>query len=127
MKKIQYTIHKMLLKVMFLALFLMAGWVVYGSSNNNPFSFSDQQPKIVKCYPNPATSFVNFDFSNNVTNKNYILQVYSFSGKKLYETLVSNQKNTLLLGNDFYRGIYIYQLRDRAGKILETGKFQVIK
>ncbi len=28
---------------------------------------------------------------------------------------------------DFYRGVYIYQLRDRTGKIIDSGKFQVVK
>lgn len=29
--------------------------------------------------------------------------------------------------DDFYRGIYVYQLRDKEGKIIESGKFQVVK
>jgi len=29
--------------------------------------------------------------------------------------------------SDLFRGIYIYQLRDRTGQILESGKFQIIK
>jgi hypothetical protein len=28
---------------------------------------------------------------------------------------------------DFYRGMYIYQLRDKSGQIIESGKFQVVK
>lgn len=93
----------------------------------NDFNSFNVQAKIVKCYPNPAISFVNFEFSSDVTAKNCALQVYSFTGKKMYETNVSNLKITLSLTNDFYRGIYVYQLRDKAGKILETGKFQVVK
>lgn len=26
-----------------------------------------------------------------------------------------------------YRGIYIFQLRDKSGKVVDSGKFQVIK
>ncbi len=85
------------------------------------------QIKTVKCYPNPAISFVNFEFSSDAISKNYSLQVYSFTGKKMYETTVSNLKITLSLTNDFYRGIYVYQVRDKSGRILETGKFQVEK
>ena len=28
---------------------------------------------------------------------------------------------------DFYRGVYIFQLRDAKGNIVESGKFQVVK
>ena len=126
MKFFKHTIHKLLIKVMLVVILMTTGWLVNANNNHSyPSVFADQ--KIVKCYPNPATSFVNFDFASSVNSKNYLLQVYSFSGKKLYETFVSNQRNTLLLGNDFYRGIYIYQLRDKAGRIIETGKFQVVK
>lgn len=36
------------------------------------------------------------------------------------------QKVTLEL-NDFNRGLYMYHLLDAAGKIIESGKFQVTK
>ena len=94
---------------------------------DNSYNFSGVQAKTVKCYPNPAISFVNFEFSSDIIAKNCSLQVYSFTGKKMYETNISNVKITLSLTNDFYRGIYVYQLRDKSGKILETGKFQVAK
>jgi hypothetical protein len=29
--------------------------------------------------------------------------------------------------DEFYRGIYVYQLRDKGGKIIDSGKFQVVK
>ncbi len=86
---------------------------------------NDIQAKTIKCYPNPAISFINFDFPIDYTSKNYSLQVYSFTGKKMYEVNVTSLKLTLTFNNEFYRGIYIYQLRDKDGKILETGKFQV--
>lgn len=95
--------------------------------NSNADNFTPLQAKIVKCYPNPAISFVNFEFSTDVLSKSYSLQVYSFTGKKMYETNVSNSKITLLLTNEFYRGLYVYQFTDKSGKILETGKFQVTK
>ncbi|MEP6684841.1 MAG: T9SS type A sorting domain-containing protein [Parafilimonas sp.] len=85
------------------------------------------QTKTIKCYPNPAVSFVNFDFLPEYVSKNYTLQVYSFTGKKMYEVNVTSIKNTLTFTSDFYRGIYIYQLQDKTGKIIETGKFQVTR
>ena len=85
------------------------------------------QAKNIKCYPNPAISFVNFDIPADLVSKNYSLQVFSFTGKKMYEVNVKTAKLTLTFTNEFYRGIYIYQLRDKDGKIIETGKFQVNK
>lgn len=83
------------------------------------------QVRIVKCYPNPATSVINFEFAS--ADKSNTLQIYSFTGKKMTDQPLSANKISVILGNDFYRGIYIFQLRDKGGKIIETGKFQVVK
>ena len=87
----------------------------------------DIQARIVKCYPNPAISFINFDIPTNYITKNCSLQVYSFTGKKMYEVSINFSKVTLTFTNEFYRGIYVYQLQDKNGKILDTGKFQVTR
>ncbi len=88
----------------------------------------NMQVKNVKCYPNPAISFINFDLPADYINKNYYsLQVFSFTGKKMYEINVTSPKLTITFTNDYYRGIYIYQFRDANGRIVETGKFQVNK
>jgi len=86
-----------------------------------------QEPvtRIVKFYPNPATSVINFDFQKN-SEKNYNFQIYSLTGKKVYEINKVDQKTTVNLG-DFYRGIYIFQLKDQYGKLVDSGKFQVSK
>lgn len=47
-------------------------------------------------------------------------------GKKVNEINKMPLKFTLPLV-DFYRGIYVYQLRDKDGKIIDSGKFQVVK
>ena len=47
-------------------------------------------------------------------------------GRKIYETGTSLQHVVIPL-NGFFRGVYIYQVRDKNGKILDSGKFQVIK
>ena len=39
----------------------------------------------------------------------------------------SLSENTRVELNDFYRGIYIFQLRDQNGIVVDSGKFQVIK
>lgn len=80
---------------------------------------------IVRLYPNPATSFVNLDLGKAL-NRGYSIQVFSFLGRKMYEVSNITQRITLSL-TDYNRGVYIYQLRDRTGKLVESGKFQVSK
>lgn len=106
-----------------LVVLALSSWCVY-TGNARPEFY--EQPKIVKFYPNPATSFINFEFPNE-GNSSYVLQVYSFTGKKMTEQPVSGTKLTLTLGNDYYRGLYIFHLTDKSGKLIEAGKFQVVK
>jgi hypothetical protein len=85
----------------------------------------DAVARIIKFYPNPATSIINFDFQKDY-DKSYSFQIFSFLGKKVYELSNVSPKTVVNLG-DFYRGIYIFQLRDRNGRIVDSGKFQVSK
>lgn len=80
----------------------------------------------VHFYPNPASSFITFDDFSKKYDKNFSIQVFNFLGKKVYEFSLGDQKNIVNL-TDFFRGIYIFQLRDPTGKIVESGKFQVNK
>ncbi|MBL7734952.1 MAG: T9SS type A sorting domain-containing protein [Chitinophagaceae bacterium] len=81
--------------------------------------------RIVKFYPNPATTIINFDFQKDY-DKNYSFQIFNFLGKKVFEINSVNLKTIVNL-NDFYRGIYIFQLRDKNQRIVDSGKFQVVK
>jgi len=83
------------------------------------------QAKLIKYYPNPATTSINFDFTRGY-DKSYSLLVFNFMGKLVYDLKNISTKSNIRL-DEFYRGIYIFQLRDKNGIILETGKFQVIK
>jgi hypothetical protein len=81
--------------------------------------------KFIKFYPNPATSVINFDFQRGYDNS-FSLVIFNFMGKKVYE--LKNVPSRLNLNlEDFYRGIYVFQLRDKNGATLESGKFQVVK
>jgi len=81
--------------------------------------------KIIKFFPNPATSNINFELKEGY-DKSYSLQVFNFMGKKVYELFPTVQRINLAL-NSFYRGVYIFQLRDKSGKIIDSGKFQVVR
>ncbi len=97
------------------------------SSFNKPVPVPDELVKIVQVYPNPATSIINFEFSHEVVDKSYTFQVYSFGvGRKMNELSITTSKITLNL-DAYTRGLYFFQLRDKAGQIIESGKFQVVK
>ncbi len=81
--------------------------------------------KTVKPYPNPAVSFINFEFSKSY-DQSYSLQIYNFIGKKVADVKPTEKKFSVSL-IDYYRGVYIFQLRDKQGNIVEAGKFQVVK
>jgi hypothetical protein len=86
-------------------------------------SFADTAT--VRFYPNPAVSQITFNFEK-IYDKNYSLQVFNFLGKKVFESQTPAARTIVDLG-DFYRGVYIFQVRDRSGKIIQSGKFQVVK
>lgn len=85
----------------------------------------DPTAKLVKFYPNPATTVVTFELQRGY-DKGYSFQISSFIGKKIYEQKRFNQRVTINL-NEFYRGFYFYNLFDANGKMIESGKFQVVK
>ncbi len=85
----------------------------------------DGTVKFIKFYPNPATTTINFEFQHGY-DRSYSFEIYNFLGKKVYEIKNVSATNQVALDN-FNRGVYIFQLRDKFGKILESGKFQVSK
>ena len=90
-------------------------------------SLSDlTEPKQVVFFPNPATSFIQFDFSDDILKSGASFRIYNFIGKKVYETNQLNTRTVVNL-NEFFRGMYIFQLTDRMGRVIESSKFQVLK
>lgn len=79
----------------------------------------------LRCYPNPATTTVNFEFSKNY-EPGYTLIIYNSIGKKVNEQPLTTSRISVGL-DGYFRGIYLYQLKDKSGKILQTGRFQVVK
>ncbi len=88
--------------------------------------FTDVQAKIIRFYPNPATTVISFEFDKSV-DKSYSLQIYNFIGRKMTEIRITENKITIPLDDNYFRGLYIYQLRDVNSRIIESGKFQVNK
>lgn len=98
---------------------------VQAQSQNRAMPLFDQDTKIVKFYPNPAVTAITFDFDAQ-EDKTYSFQIFNFLGKKVYQAPSFSPKMNVNV-SDFPRGIYIFWLRDQNGKILQSGKFQVIK
>ncbi len=84
------------------------------------------QAPIVRFYPNPASSVISFDFQKEYS-AGYSIQIFNaILGRKMYEMTNMPERMSVNLA-DFSRGIYIYQLRNKAGQMVESGKFQVAK
>jgi len=107
-------------------LILLFGITFTSFAQNKPAISADEATvKIIKFFPNPATSNINFELQQGY-DKAYTLQLFNFMGKKVYELIPSSQRINLSLSG-FYRGVYIFQLRDKYGKIIDSGRFQVIR
>jgi hypothetical protein len=80
--------------------------------------------RFIRFYPNPATTYINVELQRTIS-RTYTFQVFNFLGKKVTDLEVSSRTRIDL--SNFSRGIYIYQLKDATGKVVESGKFQVEK
>lgn len=113
------------MKRIFYILILIGGLNFSSQAQVRSTYLSGDAVKTVKFYPNPATSFINFEFEKDY-DKSYTLLIFNFIGKKVEEIKVTEQKITVPL-TDLYRGLYVFQLRDKQGNVVESGKFQVAK
>jgi hypothetical protein len=113
------------LKKLFYILILLIGINFTSFAQNKTQIQGDPIAKLIKPYPIPATSAINFEFLYGY-DKSFSLQIYNFMGKRVNEFTKLPPKFTMPLDN-YYRGIYVYQLRDKGGKIIDSGKFQVVK
>ena len=108
--------------LLILSIILLTAIQSQGQSRTLP---QDAADRIIRFYPNPATSFITFELDKS-NEKAYDIQVFNFLGKMVYEQKNIAPKTTVNL-DEFNRGVYIVQLRDREGKIIQSGKFQVSK
>ena len=100
--------------------FASFGQNVSSPDNNNA------QVKFIKTYPNPATTIVTIEFQKGYS-RNYSIQILNTLGKKMYLAKFVPTSFTIDLRTEkFFRGVYIYQLLDKTGKIVESGKMLVV-
>jgi len=109
--------------LLFLSIILLTTVSSKGQTSREPSP--DVLQRILRVYPNPATTFTKFEFQKNF-DQGYTLQIINFIGKQVFEAKNISSTTTLDLSS-FNRGVYIYQLKDQQGKTIEVGKFQVSK
>ena len=97
-----------------------------GNGFYDSFFSAPATSKVTRFYPNPATTVINFEFDKSVESTS-VISIYSFYGKKMSEQRLSINKVSFTLDDHYTRGLYIFQLRDQAGRLIESGKFQVNK
>ena len=113
-------------KFLLIASLILLTTVTNSQATRGSFNGSEVQTGILRFYPNPATTVITFDFQRSY-DKGYSIQIYNaVLGRKMLEQSNIPDKLTIDLGN-FTRGVYVYQLIDKTGKLVETGKFQVSK
>lgn len=86
----------------------------------------EAEHKVVKkYYPNPAVSYIIFEIEKE-PNTTYRLEIFSFLGKLVKDIPDMVEHYTVNL-SDLTRGLYTFQLRDQAGRIIDSGIFQLNK
>ena len=108
-----------------LLLLTLSGSVAMSQDKAAQQSVPVQTVRMIRFYPNPATTFINIE-PQKAMARGYSFQVYNFLGKKVADLQEVTSRARIDLTN-FSRGIYIYQLKDATGKVVESGKFQVEK
>ncbi len=98
----------------------------YTHGNFTSHEKEQQKEKILKVYPVPATTQIHFQIQHSNNAGTYEIIVYNFLGKTVDKITGFQNQKTLSL-KDYYSGIYIYQLRDKKGHLIESGKFNVVK
>ena len=110
------------MKIILLILFSVFSHASFGQVKRVTMS---EHVKRTVIYPNPARSFIQIQFKQQVPVP-ALLVVYNFIGKKQLE-LTNPGMNVYLDLSEFRRGLYIFQFKDKNGQIIDSGKFQVEK
>lgn len=111
------------MRIFLISIFLSAAFLQAIAEPIPPENIPEQAPRISRCYPNPASSQIQFDI-RRPSGISLRLCVYNFLGRKVADLSKVGSSVRLDLGT-FTRGIYIYQLLDMQGRVLESGKFRV--
>ena len=112
------------MKKLYLILSFIIVFLVPAGAQNREIPANGGQGTVVRFYPNPATTTIYFELQK--VQPGITLEVYNLLGRKMLEQQNLVERTTVNL-TDFTRGVYVYRLRDKSGRIIESGKFQVTK
>ncbi|MFB6319180.1 type IX secretion system sortase PorU [Saccharicrinis sp. FJH54] len=97
-------------------------WDIYNNSSSATLSFvvdKNDKPDItmVKCYPNPANSFVNFEFDHNRPESvlDIRIDIYSSNGQLI------NTLNQIAYSSDNTANPFYWDLKDMSGRKVNRG------
>ncbi len=74
----------------------------------------------INIYPNPVQDNVNISLQQN--SKAALIRIYNICGALVREALIKKGA-TIISVSELTNGLYLYQIADISGNILETGKF----
>jgi len=83
------------------------------------------EPPKVRLFPNPAVSYVQVEWTNEVKPAS-ILVINGITGKQMLATTVSSGPIRINV-SDFVPGIYVFRLFSASGAYLGGATFQVSK
>lgn len=76
----------------------------------------------IKLYPNPTYSHLNIDFNDYSKIFGYNVEIMNTAGKSVYNSTVTQKLVSIDLSTWTGKGLYFVNIRDSAGKLLETKK-----
>jgi len=102
------------------------GWTawMFKTDSNGVVGFesSNFERSKLKVYPNPASSYINFELPKNLKQKS-TLTIFNALGQEVYSSKISTSSSTYNLNlKSFKAGVYFYELYS-DGKVLGKGKF----
>ena len=122
----RFLIFTQLKYILFILIFFLGLNFTSFAQNIAPAPTAAVQAKFIKSYPNPASDVVTFEFQKGYS-RSYSIRVLNSIGKQVYEAKNIPSILTINLKDEkFFRGIYIYQLVDKNGLVIESGKILVV-
>ena len=113
--------------ILLLTIFVVCGsFVADNPVMDDGVTVAGSSSKVLRFSPNPATQYIQFEFDKSV-DKTYTLEIYNFIGRKMSASVLSTPRITIYFDDNYFRGLYVFQLRDISGRIVESGKFQIVR
>lgn len=96
---------------------------IQAKKGNSDIRYENLKDGIVKVYPNPASSYCIFEFTNKVVVGKEI-KVYSLAGVEILLSPIYNNNAIVLNTEEIKNGIYFYEIKTTDNKIVK-GKFTI--